>query len=240
MVIRALEDVLRLPEKSLAALLDEGRKQSSFGRVADSDDKRQEMLSRLIPKLDMRSDTGRFGDTLEPLLVHDSVSLDENGVDRRMMSRTVVRALRGGIDRYLVLCNMEMTGYSAETVRLHTEEGCRPGRTRADQESGNLVVEIIFDRMLAEGDIHTFCYVVSAVDGKRVLEHCRTLPLPCDDLAQLTFHPEALPARCTRYVKGVRSGPVVEPGHLIIGSGNVASAYFPASEHSVVGVAIDW
>jgi hypothetical protein len=152
----------------------------------------------------------------------------------------VTRARRHGPDRYLSVYNGD-PGCRIDDVELITDEGCRVGRMRRNPDADTMATELLFDRKLAEGDIHVFCFEVRDDSGSASPGYYRMLRDRCASyLVQLRFDRNALPARCTRQVRARDDALPVVAEELACDMGGVSSAFFNDAGPGLAGVAVEW
>jgi transcriptional regulator with XRE-family HTH domain len=248
--VRALEAVLNLPDGALLALLEPEARPipdpspvTQAAVAAPAAEEAPEQFADVLAdwQADVRaSPAARAGDTgLDLLLMHETVLCGADRVQRSVTTRIVVRAKRHNVDRYVGAYH-GTEGARIEAALIRVAEGCRPGRIRRDAASQSLAVELLFDRRLAEGETHVFCYSVLDDSGGPVPGFHRTFHQHIGDyLLQLAFHRKALPVRCTRQFRPVDGTPT-QAADLVYGIGGVASAYFPQVAPGRAGIAVEW
>jgi hypothetical protein len=145
-----------------------------------------------------------------------------------------------GPDRYITVYNGD-EGCRIEDVELVTAEGCRVGRIRRHPGGDTLAVELLFDRKLAEGDIHVFCFEVRDDSGAASPGYYRMFRVHCASfLLQLRFNRRALPARCTRQFRTRDDATPVESDELPCDMGGGTSAFFRDAGPGLAGIALEW
>ncbi|GIG62896.1 hypothetical protein Lfu02_72680 [Longispora fulva] len=196
-----LEKVLGLPGDSLVALLGprrrRGRSVATLPAVG---------FSRLFETRHLLADfgAGRRPDTLNPdlmsLSVHDHYEFNERGAEARVRVHHVARAL-GEVDRWLVHYQADDPGRPSWTGTLRAGSGCRPGRVRTD--TGSRVLELLFDRALRPGDVAVFDFEITfGPGGDAQYRFARIFERPSNlYVAEVTFHPRAVPVRCHEFVQ---------------------------------------
>ncbi|MET1071589.1 MAG: hypothetical protein ABWY11_02960 [Umezawaea sp.] len=241
--VRALETVLKLPPDSLIALI--GPRQSAHAQ-RPSPTAFAELASAwadtapLLAEFDAIPESSRSNADLEMLSVHDAILIGGRHEQRAVTTRLVVRALRGGPDRYLAVHQGD-EGSRIDEATIRPGEGCRQGRLRRQAASRGMAVELLFDRRLAEGEEHVFSYTVVDETGGPTSGHHRTFRDPCPGyLVQLGFHRRALPARCTKQFRSGLLATPVDVDELVCGLGGVVSAYFSDVGPGTAGVAVEW
>jgi hypothetical protein len=242
--VRALERVLGLPHESLVTLV------QVVGRPAGPTPVFPAALAdlagtwtatvALLTDFDAMPDTNRCNAELEVLSVHDTVLVGPNREQRSVTSRMVVRALAAGPDRYLAVHHGD-ADCRIEGVDVRAAEGCRPGRVRRAPSTPGLVAELLFDRRLAEGETHVFCFAVHDGTGGPTPGQYRMFRGSCANyLLQLGFHQEALPARCVRRFRAAERAEPNESEDLVCGLGGMVSAYFGDIGPGLAGIDVEW
>jgi hypothetical protein len=248
--VRALESVLQLPADSLVVLIgpraSRGRGQQFAASFADL---RSGDMASIVDDLlaDLRgypsannANSDLSNSDLELLSVHDTVTFDAEHRQRSLQTRLVTRARRHGPDRYITVYNGD-EGCRIEDVELVTAEGCRVGRIRRHSGGDTLAVELLFDRKLAEGDIHVFCFEVRDDSGAASPGYYRMFRVHCASfLLQLRFNRRALPVRCIRQFRTRDDATPVESDELPCDMGGVTSAFFRDAGPGLAGAALEW
>ncbi|KAA2267223.1 hypothetical protein F0L68_01340 [Solihabitans fulvus] len=237
--VRALEELLRLPVNALVVLIGPRTRPAptdsavvSFAEVAGSWAKTDELFASMEPR--------NANPTLAIVAVHDSGRVGPHRELRRCTTRVVVRPVVQGADRYFAVVRPDEVGDVADVV-FQAVDGCRVGRIRRDPETRLVMVELLFDRHLGEGEVHVFSYRVSYPSCRPTEGIYRTFRLPCESyLLRLSFHRRALPVRCLRYVRETEDSPPLERDELVCWGGEVASAYFSDVGPGQAGVAVEW
>lgn len=156
-----LEDVLGLPAGTLVSLIEPQRRraQAATGGLDHHELwSPHEQVRSLWRNLDTRWD----GQLLR-LSQHDRLIIDEQRGERALWSRTVVKALVDGPDRWLfVLRNTTADGPAPRLERLRN---CTLGSTAVDHDSGLTAGELLFDHPLRTGQTTIIEYRISYPDG---------------------------------------------------------------------------
>ncbi|SDX74948.1 hypothetical protein SAMN05421504_103700 [Amycolatopsis xylanica] len=242
--VRALESVLQLPPDALVVLIGPRTSRAKAHQLAVSfSDLRSGDMGSIVDQLLTELGaypSSRYNADLELLWVHDTITFDAEHRQRSLHTRLVARARRQGPDRYITVYNGD-EGCDIEGVELVTAEGCRIGRMRRHPGSDTLATELLFDRKLAEGEIHVFCFEVRDDSGSASPGYYRMLRDQCASyLVQLRFNRRALPARCVRQVRTRDDAIPVESEELPCVMGGVTSAYFRDAGPGLAGVAVEW
>ncbi|MFJ9816404.1 hypothetical protein ACIRU3_14240 [Streptomyces sp. NPDC101151] len=238
--VRALEEILQLPDESLIRLLTESGEPTSPGRPSARSYRSlieaSDVLHRLQADLGWSLDGG-----LHTLGHHERVRI---GARRELVGREshhIVRAHRDGVDRFVAVHHGD-PGCSPHAMTVHALENCRTGRIRWDQNTGVLVTELLFGTRLRSGDTFLFRYGVEDGTAGVSREYVHGFGFAGGQYAlQVSFDGSALPARCHRFTQhspaAPRSGrhelPVTWPHHSV-------HVVEPRIRPGLVGIAWDW
>ncbi|RKT55171.1 XRE family transcriptional regulator [Saccharothrix australiensis] len=240
--VRALERVLGLPEDSLVVLIGPHHRAPDLDRRLLTIQELSQSWAptgALLTEFDGVSGSPCNSD-LDLATVFDDVRFTAAGEIEEIASTMAVRARRSGPDSFVVTHQSE-PGADVDTARIRAGDGCRVGRVRKQRSSAGMVFELLFDRKLAEGDVHVFSFVLRCTTPVRAPNFYRVIRGRMQTyLIRLYFDPSMLPVRCTR-VERAREGlapTVSEP--LLCGPNGFACAYFEGLEPSLVGVDLLW
>ncbi|SDO60838.1 hypothetical protein SAMN04489867_0142 [Pedococcus dokdonensis] len=174
---------------------------------------------------------------LVDVTIHDTLDVDEAGVERFRTIRNVVRAVRPGAQRLPALLTIDVpSGERAEFVPV---SGCRVGREVSRPDVGVFAAELVLDRPLRLGE-------TAAAEHRVVLprdlgaRHCIEYYLlreVTELMIWVRFSPERLPSRVETYsTLGARttSRPVT-----LSGSTSVQHVLHHVGP-GVVGIRWDW
>ncbi|MFJ9925385.1 MULTISPECIES: hypothetical protein [Streptomyces] len=238
--VRALEEILQLPDESLIRLLAEPDRHPGSGRRSARSYRSLVEASAVLDRL--RAELGRPADGgLHTLGHHECVRI---GARRELAAREahhIVRAHRDGVDGFLVVHQGD-AGCAPRDMRVRALENCRTGRVRFDQETGVLVAELLFGTRLRAGDTFLFRYAVEDGTAETAREYLRGFDAPGGQYAlQVRFDAAALPVRCHRFTQhspaAPRGGryelPVTAPHHCV-------HVVEPRIRPGIVGIAWDW
>ncbi|PAZ12988.1 hypothetical protein CLM62_26995 [Streptomyces sp. SA15] len=238
--VRALEEILQLPEESLIRLLartdEDPAAQRPAARSYRSLVEASGVLEQLLAELDSPLDGG-----LHTLGHHERVRI---GARRELAGREaqhIVRAHRDGVDRFVAVHHGD-PGCVPERMRVHALENCRTGRVRSDHETGVLVAELLFDTRLRAGDTFLFRYGVEDGTAGVSREYVRGFgPAGGQYALQVRFDEDALPARCHRFAQHSAAAPRSGRQELAL-AGRHHSVHLvePRVRSGIVGIAWDW
>ncbi len=207
--VRALEEILQLPDESLIRLLAEtgehadrdasGRSYRAFVEASGA-------LALLLAEMEAPVDCG-----LQTLGHHELVRI---GARRELAGREshhIARAHRDGVDRFVAVHHGD-PGCVPDAMTVHALENCRTGRLRRHEETGLLVAELLFDTRLRSGDTFLFRYGVEDGTAGESREYVRGFDSAGGQYAlQVRFDERALPVRCHRFTQHTAAAPRI--GH---------------------------
>jgi len=241
--VRALEMVLRLPADSLVVLIGPRQRLSRADEVVPRFielSRQWEDAPALLAEIDAAPETKTNAD-LRIESVHDYLQLGPEREIRAQTTRFVVTALRAGPDRYFATHRGDK-GSEIEKSEVTPAEGCRLGRVRRSEASGSMALELLFDRRLAEGETHVFCFTLANGLGvgpapgveRTFLRGVGTY------LVQLAFHRKAMPSRVIRRFRAREGAEPVGTEGLVCGLGRVSSGFFTNLPAGLAEVHIEW
>ncbi len=198
--VRALEEVLALPDGSLLRLLRDGDAPGEgdrpAGRSYRSLMEASGSVERLLAGMESPVDGG-----LHTVGHQERVRI---GAGRELAGRTsrhVVRAHRDGVDRYLAVHRGD-PGCDPSRIAVRALENCRTGRVRWDGDAGVLVAELLFDTRLRSGETYLFGYGFDDGTGGASGEYVRGFTFGGGQyVLQVGFDEAALPVRCRRFAQ---------------------------------------
>jgi hypothetical protein len=238
--VRALEEILQLPEESLIRLLADNTERSSAQRPSARSYRSlveaSGVLEKLLAELDSPPDSG-----LHTLGHHERVRV---GRGRELMGREsqhIVRAHRDGVDRFVAVHHGD-PGCAPERMRVHALENCRTGRVRLHHDTGVLVAELLFDTRLRAGDTFLFRFAVEDGTAGVSREYVRGFgPAGGQYALQVRFDENALPVRCHRFTQHSAAAPRSGRQELAL-SGRHHSVHLvePRVRSGIVGIGWDW
>ncbi|MBC2869948.1 hypothetical protein [Streptomyces mexicanus] len=238
--VRALEEILRLPEESLIRLLAEtgerrpGRPAAvrSYRSLVEASDALRDLLAELGVPLD---------GGLQSLGHHERVRI---GPRRELAGREaqhIVRAHRDGVDRFVAVHHGD-PGCVPERMAVRALENCRTGRVLRHHPTGLLVAELLFDTRLRAGESFLFRYGVEDGTAGVSHEYVRAFdPAGGQYALQVRFDADALPARCHRFTQNSPAAPRGGRQELPV-SERHRSVHLvePRVRSGIVGIGWDW
>ncbi|MEU5364451.1 hypothetical protein ABZ354_13320 [Streptomyces sp. NPDC005925] len=237
--VRALEEILQLPDESLIRLLAETGERAGRDTSARSYRVFVEaagVLERLLAELDSPVDGG-----LQTLGHHELVRI---GARRELAGREshhIVRAHRDGVDRFVAVHHGD-PGCVPDGMAVHALENCSAGRVRRHEETGLLVVELLFGTRLRAGDTFLFRYGVQDGTAGESREYVRGFDSAGGQYAlQVRFDERALPVRCHRFTQHTAAAP--RSGHQDLtptGPHHSVHLVEPRMRSGIVGIGWDW
>ncbi|MEV7792356.1 hypothetical protein AB0O68_10285 [Streptomyces sp. NPDC087512] len=205
--VRALEEILQLPEESLIRLLSDTGGRMPAQRPAVRSYRAQVeasgVLGRLLDELGHPAPDA----ALHSLALHERVRI---GARRELTAREshhIVRAGRDGVDRFVAVHHGDPGCVPARTA-VHALENCRTGRVRTHHGTGVLVTELLFDTRLRAGDTYLFRYRFEDGTGDVSREYLRGFGAAGGQYAlEVRFDAAALPVRCHRFTQHSAAAP---------------------------------
>ncbi|WP_112468322.1 hypothetical protein [Streptomyces triticisoli] len=204
--VRALEEILRLPDESLIRLLAEAEERSdarrtgarSYRSLVEASD----VLRGLLAELGCPPGSG-----LHTLGYHERVRIGPRRELAERESQHIVRAHRDGVDRFVAVHHGD-PGCVPERMAVHALENCRTGRIRRHHGTGVLVAELLFDTRLRAGDTFLFRYGVEDGTAGVARECVREFDSAGGQYAlQVRFGTSVLPVRCHRFTQASAAAP---------------------------------
>ncbi len=238
--VRALEEILQLPEESLIRLLahtdEDPAAQRPAARSYRSLVEASGVLEHLLAELGSPLDGG-----LHTLGHHERVRIGGRRELAGRESHHIVRAHRDGVDRFVAVHHGD-PGCAPERMTVHAVENCRTGRVRCDHDTGVLVAELLFDTRLRAGDTFLFRYGVEDGTAGVSRECVRGFgPAGGQYALQVRFDEHALPVRCHRFAQHSAAAPRSGRQELAL-TGRHHSVHLvePRVRSGVVGIGWDW
>ncbi|MEY9990488.1 hypothetical protein ABIE67_002520 [Streptomyces sp. V4I8] len=238
--VRALEEILQLPEESLIRLLAEADDHSALQRPAARSYRSlveaSGVLEQLLAELDCPIDGG-----LHTLAHHERVRIGARCELAGRESHHVVRAHKDGVDRFVAVHHGD-PGCVPERMAVHALENCRTGRVRWHQETGVLVAELLFGTRLRAGDTYLFRHGVEDGTAGVSREYARGFPLAGGQYAlQVRFAENTLPVHCHRFSQHSAAAPRSgRQGLALSGLHRSVHLVEPRVRTGIVGIGWEW
>jgi hypothetical protein len=235
--VRALEEILRLPEESLIRLLagdPAGRRAAtrSYRSLVTA----SAVLREVLAGLGVPDDGG-----VRTLGHHERVRIGPSGTLVGAESQHIVRARRDGVDRFVAVHHGD-PGCAPERMAVRPLENCRTGRVHRHHAAGLLITELLFDRSLRAGESYLFRYGVEDGTAGVAHEYARMFASAGGQYALLVrFDTASLPVRCHRFVQTSAAAPRDGRQELPV-SERHRSVHLvePRVRPGIVGIGWDW
>ncbi|GAA0903943.1 hypothetical protein [Streptomyces thermoalcalitolerans] len=238
--VRALEEILRLPDESLIRLLAESEERPgprrpgarSYRSLMEASD----VLRGLLAELGCPHGSG-----LHTLVHHERVRIGARRELAERESQYVVRAHRDGVDRFVAVHHGD-PGCVPGRMTVHALENCRTGRVRRHHGTGVLVAELLFDTRLRAGDTFLFRYRVEDGTAGVARECFREFDSAGGQyVLQVRFGTDALPVRCHRFTQASVVAPRGGRQELPVSARHRSVHLVEARVRSgIVGIGWDW
>ncbi|GAA3440998.1 hypothetical protein [Planomonospora venezuelensis] len=218
-VITALEGILGVPERALADLLHPG----------PGADERPGGPPGPFP--------GRYEQHVTVISQHQKVVLDAAGCRASVWTRTLIRARRHGVDRYLAR-SPDGPGADPGAREILPLANCRLGEVRREPEP---FVELLFDQALRSGETWVFEWEARDRPPVPCTGHGHGFRQPVEQfLVEVRFDPAALPAECYAYARHGVDGEVRRTGALAPNVHHTVHLSACGVSSGVLGIAWRW
>jgi hypothetical protein len=238
--VRALEEILQLPDEALIRLLSRDEERAGGRRPAARSYRSlveaSGALERLLTELAAPLDCG-----LHTLGLHERVRI---GTHRELLTREshhIVRAHRDDTDRFVAVHHGD-PGCVPDRMSVHALENCRTGRVRRHHDTGVLVAELLFDTRLRAGETFLFRYAVEDGTAGVSREYVRGFGVAGGQYAlQVRFDDGSLPVRCHRFAQHSAAAPRSGRQDLPV-SARHRSVHLvePRLRPGILGIGWDW
>jgi len=225
-IVAALEEILDLPPRSLRRLI---------AHAAHGIDEGHGPIGELLDRFPRSRDR----DTVI-LSQQQKVLLDQRGVSHHVWSRTLIRARRGGVDRYL-LRYFGDRGCAIDEVELCALENCRLGRVERHHAQPVLVAELLLDTTLREGDTWVLEHALTDRTAEPGTDHGHAFRYTVEHyLLEVRFDPRRLPRACYSYTRANLHEPMHRTGWLEPTSHHAVHLSASNVRTGVLGIAWEW
>jgi hypothetical protein len=199
LVVRTLEDVLRVPAGTLTALLEPPgtrrrpgpRPGARVEALWDDPQAAHAVRAHLA---------GAWEPGLTRISLHDRYEVGADRRVRRIWHRQVLRAEQDGPDRWVLIMREESPDDPMPELRAVWH--CRVGSVVVERQTRLLVGELLFDRALSRGETVVMEYELG-YPGRGALArdtYERKFRFPVrEHVMEIVFDPAAIPAHCVQY-----------------------------------------
>jgi hypothetical protein len=237
--VRLIEQILSLPAESLITQLGprrpRGRWLNQPPGTIDIDRLFEHAAS--ISKIMSELDRWMYHE-LTRISLHDLYQVGAERRERGLISRQVLRA---NVDRVSRTVGIFRTDDLGAPIGVHARRNCRVGRVRSDPAFGILAAEIIFDRMLSQGDTAVIEYEFESGSTVATDDYYRGFSVPVGEyVLQVQFDRDAVPARCYRFERRGLHAPDQGVREVWIGSTHGAHLVSADVPPGIVGMRWEW
>ncbi|NUT36503.1 MAG: hypothetical protein HOV79_25900 [Hamadaea sp.] len=237
--VRLLEEILTLPAESLVAQLGPRRPRGRWltRPPGTLDIDRLFEDGTTVTKMLAELDRWMYHE-LTRLSLHDLYLV---GGDRAEISLTCRQVLRANVDRVARTVGIFRTDDLRAYTGITALRNCRIGRVRTDTSLGLLAAEIIFDRMLTQGDTVVLEYQFQSTSATPTDNYYRGFNVPVSDyVLEVQFDQRAVPARCYRFERRAINAPDQGVREVWIGSTHGAHLVAADVPPGIVGMRWEW
>ncbi|MET7948541.1 hypothetical protein [Micromonospora sp. NPDC005324] len=190
--VRLLETILSLPAESLIVQLGPRRPRGRWLSQPPGTIEIDRLFSDGTSVAKMVAEVDRWlYHELTRLSLHDLYVVGDR---RQEISLTCRQVLRANTDRVSRTVGIFRTDDVTASTRINAVRNCRLGRVRSEHGSGLLVAEIIFDRMLAQGDTVVIEYEFLSTSQLPTDNYYRGFSTPVSEyVLQVQFDHDAVP-----------------------------------------------
>lgn len=237
--VRLLEQILALPAESLIVQLGPRRPRGRWLSQPPGTIEIDRLFSDSVSVVKMISELDRWMyHELTRLSLHDVYLV---GADRQEISLTCRQVLRANTDRVSRTVGIFRTDDLTALTQINALRNCRLGRIRTDPGTGLLAAEIIFDRLLAQGDTVVIEYEFLSSSTTATDNYYRGFSVPVSEyVLQIQFDRNAVPARCYRFERRGLHAP--DQGLREVWIGSTHGAHLVASDVApgIAGMRWEW
>lgn len=229
----ALEEILGVPPGSLVRLATGGH--PAHGRAGGTGVVDIGPVAELLDAL-----PGSHDQEFELISTQHKIVVDSARRTASTWTRTAVRALRDGADRY-VARYYGGPGCSPTLVRAQPLGNCRLGRFLPHTTAPALVYELVFGHALRAGDTWVFESELVDPSAGECDAFAYGFRYPAEQyLLEVRFHPSARPAACYSFAQRDLSDDRHPIGPLPLSPHNSVHLVASAVDSGVLGIRWDW
>lgn len=215
--VRAIEEVLRLPPESLIALLGPKKPRGRWLNHVPPIRRPEDILGTGCLATLLREFNAPTSDCYTWLSVHETVTLDERGAESRVHVRQVMQAKQDHLDRYLFIYRASSPERPLPVIAdVHS---ARLGRVRRDEQAGVVLAELLYDRVLGQGDTAVLDYEYTFAKAEPTNHYERAFGTPARQyVLEIQFDPAAVPVHCFHATRPSMSAELEYGAELWIGA----------------------
>jgi hypothetical protein len=229
--VLAIEEVLALQPRSLIRLLVQPR--SRQHRPRGGIDEASGVIADLLDAI-----PGSRLHTFDVVSAHEKVAIDAERRVGSIWSRTVIRALRDGVDRW-VLRYYGDPSCAIEHVEVQALENCYVGVVR--RRAGVLVAEMRFGEALRVGETWALETQLTDGTGQPSTEHAHGFREPGQQYqVEVRFDPAALPVDCHSFARTGLHDPTRRTGDLALDERHAVRLMECRMAAGLVGIGWRW
>ncbi len=236
--VRLLEGILALPAEALMAQLGprrpRGRWPSQLPGMLDVD---RLFSNTSIAGLLKELDSWKYHE-LTRVSMHDTYLVGASRQELALVCRQVMRANIDRVSRCIAIFHSDE--FDAP-IEINALRGCRIGRVRGERGTGAMAAEVIFDRVLSQGETVVIEYEFRTESTISTEYFYRGFSVPIGEyLLQVQFHADAVPAKCYRFERHSISAPEQGVREVWIGSTQSAHLLVCQAPPGVMGMRWEW
>jgi hypothetical protein len=239
--VHALEEILGLRRASLVELLSKGQPPETWNRARSRSVNKRGLDESQSPFAELLQEFPHSGDAdLHVVTRSQKVYIDQHKRASLIMARTVVKARRDGIDRYLTRVSGD-TNCDIDQVRFGSFDNCRLGRVKRHTSEAVLVAELLFDQPLRAGGTWVFEHAVMDASGDPCTEFGHGFVRDEDQyILEVRFDRSTRPKDLHVYSQTNMSGPSRRTADLSLNSHYGVHLVATNACAGVIGIAWTW
>ncbi len=232
--MRELEGLLGVRPESLVRLVTPGGR----GQAARTPAARCEDIAPVTDLLDLLLPSDN--QDVEVIGVQHKITVDAERCGTSLWSQLLVRAVRDGVDRYVVRYYGNPSCVPGLVVARRLVN-CRPGRFVPHPSAPGLVYELVFDHVLRAGETWVFeSELVDPTAGVST-EFAYGFRNPAQQfLVQARFDPRAVPVRCYAFAQRDLEDEQHTTGELHLNAHHAVHLAASSVDSGVLGIGWQW
>ncbi|MFC4909265.1 hypothetical protein [Actinomadura gamaensis] len=217
--VRALEEVLDLPDRSLTALLEAPRPRGRAAGLPPGSVAYREVLPQGPVLEAVLADFGGplTGRGLETVHLYERLEVgpDRDGRRRELLQTVRARPGEERVDRCVTVYRGD-PGCDVDAVQVRALDGCRVGRVRRHPAALLVVAELMFDSVLLPDETYLLRYEVADDSRRQCDSYERGFRFPTGQyVLQVAFDAAALPVRCHRFARRSVGAPELDVAEVV-------------------------